>query len=408
LAKFTKSKQRVLFFAEAVTLAHVARPMVLAQALSSAGFEVHFACDPRYQTLFDDLDAPWYPIETIPSGQFLKALAKGSPLYSARQLQSYVEEDLKVIDEVSPDLIVGDFRLSLSVSARLAKIPYMAISNAYWSPYARQIYPLPELPMNRLVGIRAASLLFGMVQPLAFALHTLPLNQVRKRNGLGSLGWDLRRIYTDADHVLYADIPELIPTFDLPANHHQIGAINWSPKVPLPAWWEALPEDRPIIYVTLGSSGQASLLPDVLQALAHLPVSVIAATAGRVNLDECPANAWVADYLPGEAAAARSDLVICNGGSPTTMQALTAGVPVLGLPSNLDQYLNMSYLQQAGVGTVVRAGQASASVVEQAVRGMLNQESWRTQAVRLARQFAVYQPQQCLIELMAGELAQGT
>lgn len=394
----------VLFFAEAVTLAHVARPMVLAQALSSAGYEIHFACDPRYQSLFGDWHASWHPIDTIPGSQFLNALAKGSPLYSAKQLQSYVEEDLRVIKAVAPALIVGDFRLSLSISARLAKVPYMAISNAYWSPYARQTYPLPELPMNRLVGVKAASLLFSMVRPVAFALHTMPLNKVRKRYGLASLGWDLRRIYTDGDHVLYADIPELIPTFSLPANHHQIGAINWSPSVPLPAWWEELPDDRPVIYVTLGSSGQADRLPEVLQALSSLPVSVIAATAGRVAMAECPDNAWVADYLPGEAAAARAQLVICNGGSPTTMQALTVGVPVLGIPSNLDQYLNMSYLQQAGVGVVIRAGQASAPVVKRAVESMLEQDSWRAQAVKLARQFSLYQPELRLIELVEGLL----
>lgn len=70
-----------------------------------------------------------------------------------------------------------------------------------------------------------------------------------------------------------------------------------------------------------------------LNALADLPVTVIAATAGRNHLKNVPANAFVADYLPGEAAAARSAVVLCNGGSPTTQQALAAGVPVIGLPA---------------------------------------------------------------------------
>ncbi|MCY0611157.1 glycosyl transferase family 1, partial [Klebsiella pneumoniae] len=85
---------------------------------------------------------------------------------------------------------------------------------------------------------------------------------------------------------------------------------------------DSLPTDRPIVYATLGTSGGRNLLQLVLNALAELPVTVIGATAGRSDLKTVPANAFVADYLPGEAAAARSAVVVCNGGSLTTQQAL--------------------------------------------------------------------------------------
>ena len=41
-------KPRILFVAEAVTLAHVARPAVLAQSLDRDVYEVFFATDLRY------------------------------------------------------------------------------------------------------------------------------------------------------------------------------------------------------------------------------------------------------------------------------------------------------------------------------------------------------------------------
>ena len=41
--------KRVLFFAEAVTLAHVARPVALAKGLDRSRFEVFMACDSRYE-----------------------------------------------------------------------------------------------------------------------------------------------------------------------------------------------------------------------------------------------------------------------------------------------------------------------------------------------------------------------
>ena len=55
-----------------------------------------------------------------------------------------------MLAEIAPDLVVGDLRVSLSVSARLAGIPYVAIANAYWSPYARRRFPLPDVLWTRM------------------------------------------------------------------------------------------------------------------------------------------------------------------------------------------------------------------------------------------------------------------
>src|SRR5262249_51452155 len=148
--------------------------------------------------------------------------------------------------------------------------------------------------------------------PVAFAVHARPLNRLRREYGLPGLGHDLRRTYTDADHVLYADVPELVPTVDLPPHHHYLGPVLWSPALGPPAWWGDVPEDRPIVYVTLGSSGRPGLLDAALAALEGLPVTALAATAGRPPPARVPGNARVADYLPGEQASARASLVVCN------------------------------------------------------------------------------------------------
>ena len=212
-----------------------------------------------------------------------------------------MQDELDVIREVAPDVVVGDFRLSLAVSTRVTNTLYMAITNAYWSPYGRQRFPVPELPIARCLGIPIAQGLFQLARPFAFAYHTLPLNRVRREYGLPSLGLDLLRIYTEADHTLYADVPEMAPTFSRPDNHHYLGPILWSPPVELPAWWQDVPRDRPVVYVNLGSSGRSELLPIVLDALADLPVFVVAATLGRSPPHRCQDNVRLASYLPGEA-----------------------------------------------------------------------------------------------------------
>ena len=352
-------KPKILFVAEAVTLAHVARPAVLAQSLDRDVYEVFFATDPRYNELFPELSGVRYDIWSISSADFLNALAKGSPLYSKRTLERYVEDDLKLIDTIKPDLIVGDFRLSLSVSARLRQIPYATITNVYWCVYANNDYPVPALPMTRILGVRLSQILFDVSRPLAFALHCIPLNSVRRKYGLKSLGYDLRSVYTDADEVLLADMPEYFPIAADATHHRYIGPIPWSPSSKIPPWWNSIDKTRPIVYVTLGSSGRVDLLPTVLEALAQLPVTVIATTAGRVKLASVPDNAMVSEYLPGDEAAGMAALVVCNGGSLTTYQAIQNGTPVFGIVSNLDQHLNMSYLSRAGIGEVLRSEKAS-------------------------------------------------
>ncbi|MFM9435599.1 UDP:flavonoid glycosyltransferase YjiC (YdhE family) [Janthinobacterium sp. CG_23.3] len=385
-------RKRILFVAEAVTLAHVGRPLALAHMLDPQRFDIHFACADGYDFCFKDSGFTRWRIDSISSAQFLQALAKGKPVYSEATLSQYVDDDLRLLKEVRPDVVLGDFRLSLSVSARLARLPYVALSNAYWSPYVRQHYEVPTLPLTKALPILLANALFRMVRPLAFASHTVPLNRLRRRHGLASLGPDLRRVYTDADHTVYADIPELFPARGLPASHSYLGAVIWSPPLSTPEWWNDLPQDKPVLYVTLGSSGQGQLLPQVLRALAPLPVTVLAATAGNIELDNIPANAFVAPFLPGAEAAGRARLVLCNGGSPTSQQALAAGVPVIGIASNLDQFLNMHGVVAAGAGTLLRADRFSERALRGCAEAMLNDAGAAAAAKTVARQFRAYQP----------------
>ncbi|MDB5960849.1 MAG: glycosyl transferase family 1 [Massilia sp.] len=383
------NRKKILFFAEAVTLAHVGRALTLAATLDPARYDIHFACAPGYDFCFTGTAFTRWTVNSIPSSQFLQALADGKPVYSNVTLGSYVEEDLRLLDQLRPDVVIGDFRISLSISARLAGIPYIALSNAYWSPFLRQRYTVPNIPLTKMLPVALADLLFRMARPIAFASHAVPLNRVRRKHGLPSLGSDLRRVYTDADYTLYADVPELFPGHqDLPRNHRFLGPVMWAPPVALPPWWSELPAKLPVIYVTLGSSGQGKLLPLVLRALADLPVTVIAATAGNIAIDQVPDNAWVADFLPGDQAAARAALVICNGGSPTSHQALAAGVPVLGISSNLDQFLNMHGIVSAGAGAQLRADRFDAIRLQAMVADLLDNPAAAQAARSLAATFA--------------------
>jgi UDP:flavonoid glycosyltransferase YjiC (YdhE family) len=393
-------RPRVLFVGEAISLTHARRPFALARGINPALFEVVFACDVRFRHLFPPVDFETVPLRSIPSEQFLDALAAGSPIYDAGTLEEYVEEDERLFREVSPDIVVGDFRLSLGVSARVAGIPYVCLAESCWSPYAKLKIPLAEHPGVKLVGPRAAQAIFKPIRAIAFAYHALPMNAVRRHHGLRGLRLDLRRVFTDGDYALYVDIPELTPMYELPANHQYLGPVLWSPEVPLPAWWSEMPRHLPIVFVALGSVTSPAILPIVLEALEPLPVTIIAETRGA-RLPHVPKNAFVADFLPRELMIKEARLVICSGSTSSSHQALAQGRPVLGIVSNMNQHLNMQAVEQAKAGRFTRAGTIESRALGDLALSFLARPSYTEAAQGLARTLARYDAATRLQDLLS-------
>lgn len=363
-------KPVILLVAEAVTLAHFGRIATLAKSLDASRFNVVVASDPRYGKLEPKL--PLQSLHSIPTRQFEQSLAAGRPVYDAATLVRYVHHDLDLLDRIQPDLVVGDFRLSLAVSAPLRKIPYAAIVNAYWSPWADIRFPVPDLPFTRLLGVGLAQKIFDRVRPFAFKAHARPLNQTRRYFGLPAISGDLRQAYSWSDATLYPDLPDLVPMRALPPAHHFIGPVLWSSGGPLPAWWSQIPADRPLVFLSLGSSGRSDFLATALRALAGLPVTLVVATAGKTGPVASGAQVFFAAYLPIEAVCARARLVICNGGSLTAYWALKYGVPVLGVCTNLDQMLNMAAIERQGAGLGLRAQGVTGNQLRDAARRLLD------------------------------------
>lgn len=400
----TPAKPKVLFFCEAVTLAHVARPATLAASLDSSAYEVHIAQHPRYRHLIGELNVVHHDLDSIEPRQFMQALADGAPVYEEETLRAYVEQDKALIAKVKPDIVVGDFRISLQVSARVSGVPYIAITNAYWSQFCRQSFTVPDLPFTRVLGPKIGQGIFSLARPIAFALHCRPMNAVRKQYGLEPLGYSLQRVYSEADYTLYADAAEMFHMEGVSASHRFIGPVLWSPEFAQPPWWNTFDRTKACVYVTLGSSGQTELLPKILAALAPLDVSVLVSTAGAPFPENVPENAFLAEYLSGEDAVSVASLVICNGGSPTTQQALDQGLPVVGLAGNLDQFLNMDKVERSGSGLCLRAANASEDAIRIAAQRVLDEPAFSVAAARVAQNYARYESATYFQSVLEGAL----
>jgi len=384
-------KHRILFVAENITLAQVVRLAVLARSLDPQRYEIHFACSHFDPLVFGGLTFERHPLETLDKEHVDRCLTRGKRIYEKKTLLGYVRAELDLIERVRPSLIVGDFRLSLCISAPVSRVPHAALINAYFSPYRSEArIPVPDHPIVELLGEELTERYFPKAIPKVFAHFAEPVNAVRRRYGLPSIG-SLEQVLSFGDYTLYPDTPELVPLKNAPAEHLFIGPVLWSPDVPFDERLLAPDQQgRPLVYATLGSSGNVAVLPAVLEALSRLPVRAVLATAGRVETRQLPSNVTALPFVPGERLARAASVVLSNGGSTTGYQALAAGTPVVGLPANLDQYLAMQAIERAGAGVLVKARRATADSVADAVNQVLNNPTYERSAWEIANNFAKY------------------
>ncbi len=399
-------RRRLLFIAENVSLSQVVRLASLARRLDPERYEVHFACNEFDPLVFSGARFQYWPLFTIERDAALQRIARGQRLYETRVLGRYVSEELALIERIAPDLVIGDFRLSLAVSTAVAGVRLATLINAYWSPYAlRDAFPLPDHPIVDMLGVERATRYFPIALPRVFAHFAAPLNTLRERHGMAPIG-DLLDVLTYGDLVLYPDVPELCPTRSLPAHHHFLGPVCWSPETELPAGLDEARGAAPLVYVTLGSTGRASALSPVLGALERLPVVALLATAGR-PVPPLPANVRAAEYVPGHLAARLARFVITNGGASSGYQALAEGRPVLGVPSNLDQYLAMTAIEGAGAGRLLRAGGLQSERVRDAVGELLGSAALAQGARRVAQAFAGFDCHQRFAQVLEQSFQKG-
>lgn len=348
-------KRRILFLAEAVSLAHVIRARDLALRLDVAQYDVALACDRRYRWVLDGTPLTWISLPCISRPQFERALARGTPIYALEDLLSYAEHDQRVMATWEAELVIGDFRLSLAASARKVGIPFINIVNAYWSPFARVPYPAQSLGFTRVIGEAAAQWVWSRVRSHAFAWHAAPVNRLLRHYGLPSLRADLRYTYCEGDYTVYPDLPSLVPMGPLPRTHQFIGPVHGTVKPGPLDDLASFQKQRPTVYVNLGSSGPTGVVGRFVAELSKTPVQVIVATAGREGFPNPSENVTVLQYADGARAVGLADLVVCNGGSLASYQALAQGRPVVGIPSNMDQSINAALLENARVGRTARS-----------------------------------------------------
>lgn len=317
-----------------------------------------------------------------------------------------LDELLAELRSIDPDLIIYGFLPPVGVAVQILGLPSACYSpfpvDRQWVArhFLRQVPdefaegPLGHLP--RRAQRVAARWLSSTVPLTGFFRQPTTAKAGRARgwrttepNLFGMLG---------ADAQIVNDMPSFYAGQEMGEHIHIAGPLYSRPKeavVPTDIRTHFEHANGARIFVAMGSSGEKAYLLDAIEAVSRISGSSVVLVPPHVaSLEEArtrlsgPADVLLTDaFVPAPAVNALADVAVIHGGQGTVQTAVSAGTPVVGVGMQWEQAGNIDQLVDAGSGIRLRRGQWNPGSVEQALRRVLAEPSYREAAATLQREF---------------------
>jgi UDP:flavonoid glycosyltransferase YjiC (YdhE family) len=134
------------------------------------------------------------------------------------------------------------------------------------------------------------------------------------------------------------------------------------------------------------------LVTPTLAALADQPDLLVVVTAGGRPVETIPgpipANARLASYLPFEWVLPKADVLVTNGGYGSVNQAMSYGVALVSAGLTEDKADVNARVAWSGVGIDLKTNTPTPEMMRDAVRRVLDAQSYRARASLMAQEFA--------------------
>ncbi len=306
--------------------------------------------------------------------------------------------------EKAEQLVIGEIFATLNVRAML---PGMRSAFAEWRPdvVVREPAEFASAVVAEEVGVPHVQVGIGLVASHAHLMALASEAVERWRAGL------MERIAaTPYLTLLPASLED--PDVEAPPATHRFRDPAQAPEE-LPDLWPG--DSRPLVYVTFGSEtannpSAAPIYRVALEAVTDLDARVLLTTGSRESDAHSPAphvrvEPWVpqADVLP------RARVVVCHGGSGTTMGALAAGVPLVVTPLFADQPQNGGRVAAVGAGLVVDPPDPDAprsavdpATLREAIVRVLEDDGFASAAAHIRQEIRDLPPADAALEVLEG------
>jgi UDP:flavonoid glycosyltransferase YjiC (YdhE family) len=323
--------------------------------------------------------------------RFLREQPSSGPVrqsgYSDQELRAYATAEAEYFTRHGIDTVVTGFSLTATLSSRLAGVRLVTEHSASWVPPVFESRPLPP-------AVRFTAALLNRVR-----YYCGGFNRVAAELGVAGLPSTAALLLGDL--TLVTEAPEVL---GLPAERIEA----WRPgrgyrpetrlrvtgplfahlPIPLPDEVERfLDRPGPVVYVAITSSSPA-LVRATVSALRPLGARILVAGTVHDLGDLADDRVLVAGVLPSHLVMPRVDLAVTAGGQGSVQTAMAAGVPLLGLPLQPEQRLNVTLVERRGAGRWVRPGDAGGARLTASAGELLGDDRYRQAAEEIRKLYA--------------------
>ncbi|MFC1889916.1 nucleotide disphospho-sugar-binding domain-containing protein [Thermodesulfobacteriota bacterium] len=387
--KSRRRKKKLLMIADANYLAHVSRILEIAKVLRSTGrYDITIAGDGKFMKLPKDAGFELDKVFTVAREKTLEyARRAGLVSYSwwSDIVYRSIESDMDCLRRNKPDLVVGDLHWSLSASCKMMDVPYISVTNAHWTRhFGCKIRGLDDHITTNLLGKRLGGMLLNHMKKYLLYYWTIPYKLHGRKNNLPTKHFTSLYDIIEGDMTLLADIPEYGVTKDIPPQVKYVGPILWEPTLPDPEWLSKLDRERPTFYFTMGSTGSSKFFDEAVRIFGDTQYQILITSGGLpLNIGTIPNNCYIEEFAPGRRLMEVSDVAVNHGGNGTVYQALISGTPIVGIPSHVDQELNLQRVEDLGFGLKLSPKKLSTQKFINAMELVLNDRKFKQNAMRL-------------------------
>ncbi len=335
-------KKTFLFFPVEIGLAHIVKPLTVAEELHARGHRIIFALPKRKHHLFSNSTVKLADIKTYSESDSTIRIKRFTGYEFQQKL---IQEELTLIEKYQPDALVVDFRISALAAGLIKHKPMFFLGLGETMPYGCKL-PNPGIPS---FIHRVMSPFFRFVYYTVLTYYLREIMRLVKEYGI-HISWN--KWFRSIKWILSE------PEFYLPVNKKNLtiaytGPLSWNGfKNSLPDWFSKINPDGKTVYLTFGGTGfDKKKLVDLSILLVQNNFRVIVSSGSIAKVSDFPImkNLFVAQFLPGREITKRVDLMICHGGYGTMIEAIHNNTPIIAVPFNPDQIVHGLRMQELGV-----------------------------------------------------------
>ena len=263
-------------------------------------------------------------------------------LTSERKIRHILDQYIEIVEYSKPDVLIGDTSLLVWILSQKVGIPAIQIIRFAFHPERAGLIWWKKIPTE--ITPPDSLKLFN---PL---LKKIGLKQINKAE-------DLLR----GDLYLVPGIPEIEPV-EADTKTIHVGDLTLSvEETSPPSWFNELPSNQPLIYVTIGGGagpvGNRSFFLTIIEAFTDKKVQVVVSTSDKFKPEDfpgLPSNIRFFSWLPGKLIISKADLIVFHGGYGTMMETISRGKPTVIIPFQTEQEGNGRRLEKHGCGRVLK------------------------------------------------------